>query len=356
MVRMGYVGLHLVDGELLAENSILRETQLEIVFTARRRVELREMDAEEAPLGPDEVAGRTLVTLVSPGTEINARFLGDDFPQIAGYASVFEIEAKGESIDDLKRGNLVFAPGRHRSRQRFRRCDVLPVPEGLAPETAVFARLMGVSMTTLATTEASPGAKVVVTGLGPIGHVAAQIFASCGYEVAACDPDEKRRRLAQAKGISTVWDRIPSGDPDWQDRVSLVLECSGHEQTVLDGCRIVRKGGEVVLVATPWRQNIDASVHTLQREVFLRYVTLRSGWEGQLPEQPGDFARSSRIETYATALQWLRERRVCVEGLFAKSSPAQAQKVYDDLLHKENEGITTVFDWTALNAPLQEST
>lgn len=46
------------------------------------------------------------------------------------------------------------------------------MPDGLASETAVIARLMSVSMTTLMTTKARPGDRVVITGAGPVGFAA----------------------------------------------------------------------------------------------------------------------------------------------------------------------------------------
>lgn len=49
------------------------------------------------------------------------------------------------------------------------------MPDGLASETAVIARLMSVSMTTLMTTKARPGDRVVITGAGPVGFLAAHL-------------------------------------------------------------------------------------------------------------------------------------------------------------------------------------
>ena len=45
---------------------------------------------------------------------------------------------------------------------------------------------------------------------------------------------------------------VPVEDPAYAGEVELVIECSGHEQAAFDGCRIVRKRGEVVLVGAPW--------------------------------------------------------------------------------------------------------
>src|SRR5579862_2500378 len=204
-------------------------TEYAVTFTARERAELLPYDPDGRALGPDEIAGHTLATLVSAGTELAGGYLGARFPSNPGYAAVFRVEAVGESVTDLCAGDLAYCMGNHRSYQRVTRSRALPVPEGLAPEKAAFARLMGVSMSTLTTTRARPPAKVIVTGLGLVGHLAAKIFASCGYEVTAVDPSPARREFATRGGIERVTDAMPLDDPELARKVALVVECSGHE-------------------------------------------------------------------------------------------------------------------------------
>ena len=324
----------------------------EVVFTARERAELLPVEPDPTPLAPDEVAGHTLATLVSPGTEINWGYLGTTFPTRSGYAAVSEVEAVGEAVSDLQVGQRVFTMGNHRSFQRTTRDAVLPVPSGLEARVAVFARLMGVSMTTLVTTRARPPARVIVSGLGPVGHLAAQNFAACGYRVIGVDPVESRRRAAADKGIDPVWERIPTDDPAVQDRIDLVADCSGHEQAVIDACRVIRKGGEVVLIGTPWKRHTDRYAHEVLHAVFHRYVHLRSGWEWELPRQPADFVPGSIPQNLAGALDWLAAGRVRVDGLYRLAPPADAQQVYQDLLHRRGDHIVAVFDWTQMGSGL----
>jgi len=75
----------------------------------------------------------------------------------------------GQDVADVRAGDLMFGMGPHRSFQRFARADVLPLPPGLSPASAVFARMMGVTMSTLVTTTARPPARVLVSGLGLVG-------------------------------------------------------------------------------------------------------------------------------------------------------------------------------------------
>ncbi len=235
--------------------------------------------------------------------------------------------------------------GKHQSYQRMARQNVVPVPDGLPSKVAVFARMMGISMSTLTTTTARPPGQVLVTGLGLVGHLAAQIFAGCGYEVIACDPVPARRAIAEQMGLR-VLPAVPLDDPAIVGQVDLVVECSGHEQAVLDGCKVVRKRGEVVMVGVPWKRMIDVQAHDLLHAIFHKYVVLRSGWEWEVPHQPTDFVTGSLFGQYAGALRWLCERRVRVDGLYQTISPRDCQQAYQALLHKTAEKLAVVFDWT----------
>jgi hypothetical protein len=60
----------------------------EICFPGKERFILQSSERSEA-LRPNQVRGRTIATLVSPGTEL-AWATGDDFPIKPGYSAVFE--------------------------------------------------------------------------------------------------------------------------------------------------------------------------------------------------------------------------------------------------------------------------
>jgi threonine dehydrogenase-like Zn-dependent dehydrogenase len=324
----------------------MSKVEYAVTITAPEQAELLPLEPDREPLGPRELRGRTLATLISAGTELASAYQGSHFPRVPGYAAVFEVEEAGAEVTDFHPGDRAFCMGPHRSFQRVVWEQALHVPSGLPPEEAVFARLMGVAMSTLTTTTARPPQKVLVTGLGLVGHLAAKIFASCGYEVIACDPSESRRRIALQAGIRPVLSAVPLQDPHLVGQVALVLECSGHEGAALDGCRVVRKRGEVVLIGTPWRQQTDLPAHKLVQAVFHHYAVLRSGWEWELPLQPTDFLTNSIFGNLEAALQWLAEGRIQVDGLYALIPPRQAQQAYQSLLHRQGERLAVVFDWT----------
>jgi threonine dehydrogenase-like Zn-dependent dehydrogenase len=339
-----------------------------IVFTAKEHAELQSY--EDPPLPNHHVRGRTLTSLISLGTE-TAVFKGDlqnvKYPIYPGYGSVFEVEAFGSEVEGFKLGDRLFCMGRHSSTQQLNARATLPVPQGMSAETAVIARLMGVPMTTLMTTAARPGEQVVVCGTGPVGYLAAHMFRISGYEVAVVEPDARRRQTAAATGLSPTYETIPLNDPNIAGKVALVLDCSGHEQAVLDGCKVVRMRGEVVLIATPWRRLSEIYAQEVLHAVFMRIVLLRSGWEHEIPLYPHEYpantpalelvedphahynnARFDIFSGFTTALKWLEQGKIPLEGVVRTLTPENPNELYHAIMQREFEEPLLVLDWTKL--------
>jgi threonine dehydrogenase-like Zn-dependent dehydrogenase len=316
-----------------------------VAITSREQAELVEVPAP-AELKPDQVRGRTLSTLISPGTELAYNYTGTTFPTFPGYAAVFLAEEIGTEVEGITSGDMCFCMGPHRSFQQVEAHSARVVPAGLPPGTAVLARLMGISMTTLMTTAARPGDRVMVTGAGPVGFLAAQIFALSGYEVLVVEPNAQRLHQVERAGNCRVYSQVPVAEPNLAGTIALVIECSGHEQAVLDACRVVRKRGEVVLVGVPWQRQSDTYAHELLSIIFHGYVVLRSGWEWELPLHQSDFHPHSIFSSFDTALRWLADGRIHTNDLITLAAPRDAQQAYKDLLHRGAKGLFTVFDWT----------
>lgn len=328
----------------------------EILFPAKSSFALAQYD--DKPLAADEIRGQTLATLISQGTEMGWAD-GDDFPVRPGYAAVFRVEEIGNAVNGVEIGELRFCMGHHRQTQQHPARFTLKLPEGMAPRVALLARLMGVSMTTLMTTRARPGDRVVICGAGPVGILAAHNFAIGGYRVSVVEPDAQRRAQVQQSGIATVHATMPLDDPDYLGKVALVLDCSGHEAAVLDGCKVVRKMGEVVLVGVPWRRHTDISAQELLSAVFFNFVQLRSGWEWEIPVRSRGFLWEELLEGYnnaphdtfggfENALRWLSGSRIAVEGLMTTVSPRDPAQVYADIRDRRIPEPFIVYDWSAI--------
>ncbi len=331
----------------------------EIYLPERDRVELR--GYEDSPLGSGEVRGRTLASIDSPGSVL--AILGGAMPEALparpGHAAVFEVDEVGSEATGVAPGARLFCQGSNRSTQQHVPHLTVPVPAGMDPVTAALARLIGVSMTTLMTTCARPGDLVAVTGLGPVGYFAAHLFRLANYEVIAADPDARRRRWAARSGIARVYARLPVDDAAIAGRVDLVVECSGSEVAVADACKVLTTGAEVVLVGTPWVRRTEVYAHEILKAVFYRLVTLRSGWEFEIPLRRITFAHGSHnrdynnarhtiFSGYRKALAWLAAGRIPLDGMVRTVSPRDVAAVYRSLQRQEYEELFVIWDWTAL--------
>jgi 2-desacetyl-2-hydroxyethyl bacteriochlorophyllide A dehydrogenase len=320
-----------------------------VTFTAKETARLLEKEKQPPVPGKGEVVARTLVSLISPGTELNSGYFGEKFPNEPGYAAVAEVTECGEEVHERQPGErvLVTGPGGiggHRRYQRFPVNAAIPLPEGISPEAAVHARLVNVTFSALSTTTVRPPGGVLITGLGPVGHLGAQLFRAAGYEVMGVDPDPRRRAFAEDKGIPCL-PAAPRDNALFKERTRLALECSGIESALLDCCHCVRRHGEVVLTGVPWRPRSEVHAHELARAVFRNLLTLRSGWEWQIPRHPDPFHPASVFGNIATALLWIAEGRIDAEGLYERRHPDDCATAYADLASGNPRLLTILFDW-----------
>jgi len=321
-----------------------------VAITGYKKAELlNDLPDFDQPVGAENLRGRTLVSLISSGTELNYAYLATEkFPKGVGYACVFEVTEVGNDVSDYQLGDRVFVSGNHKEFQECSASATCKLPADMKPETAVFARLMGVSMSTLNTAAAHPPSQVLVTGLGLVGNLAAQIFHRCGYTVTASDPDEARCQLARELGIPDVRSRLGENAEDLKGKICLHLECAGHEAAVLDGCNLMRSKGECVLVGVPWSKRVDLQSFDILHAVFHNYVTLRSGWEWEIPRKAEIYKLHSLIENYRAAIKWLYEGSVKVDTLGSCHSPSDCQRVYDQLFDHSLPTPAAILDWRKL--------
>lgn len=321
---------------------------------AEQQAQLDEVDRDTKPLAGDEVTGRTICTLMSPGTELNvyrgeyhkAKMAWGSFPASPGYAAAFRVDGVGAEVTDIKVGDVCYCMGPHQSFQRKARKEVLPLPAGLTPEKAVWARIINITMSTYCTTEIRPPETVIVTGLGIVGLMAAQMFNNAGYNVVGVDMAESRRQVAQRMGIRTTLAGVPMNDPAYKGKVGLVVECTGHEQAVVDATWCLRSGGEIVLVGVPMSPRTGVLALEAFKAIFRANAKMVGGSEWRIPRFPDGSGKPSVFGNMATALQWLASGKINVEGLATTDSPANCQKIFQDLLHMRTPAPTVLLDWS----------
>src|SRR5215213_7473136 len=327
-----------------------------VVFRQLMQAEIEQVVISEENLGPTEVIIRTHVTVISPGTELanlqGRLHMNTDAPrwypmENVGYANVGEVVAAGSELT-VKPGQRVYSMGYHASIMRLDARDrfCVPVPDDLPDERAVFVRLANVSMTTMRTTIAHGGDGVAVVGLGLIGNLAAQVFQACGMRVNALDLSPARRATAERCGIRAVFS--PDAMPALAQQHRLVVEATGSAEALAGAIGLAQIGGEIVMVGAPWGGDENSVPSSrLTRDLFYRFLTLRSGSEWEIPRQPHPFFADSILANIRTGLGWLKDGRLNVEPLIThRLPPAQIRAAYEGLLHQKDEYLGVLLRWT----------
>jgi threonine dehydrogenase-like Zn-dependent dehydrogenase len=164
------------------------------------------------------------------------------------------------------------------------------VPDGLDDRSAVLAEPTAIAVHAVLREPPPAGARVLVIGPGPIGlstvHALRQLVPDVHLTVAGlgafADPlalragaDElvhgTRRDLVEEAGAvlgSPLRGNLVSG-PLLEDGFDVVYDAVGSEQTLDDALRMTRPGGQVVLLGTAGRQEVDWSF------VWHRELTVR---------------------------------------------------------------------------------
>ena len=315
-------------------------------FVRQKTVEIASEDVDIEALNDYAVAGHTVFSMISAGSEINASYLDVfdwGYPRKSGYTVIFEVEYVGSKVEGIGVGDYVFCMEGHQSFQVVDFREVVKIPKDVRLEDALFIRLAGVSMATLSRTEITPGERVLVTGLGTVGLMAMLIYSNLGYEVIGVDPDENRRETAKALGFNKIYERAPF--KEYEKTIGLALECSGNEAAVLDCCNMVRPHGEVSLVGVPWKPYTDLKSYDLLNSIFYNYVKVYSGWEMDLPMNTSEFVHESMRKNYNLALKLLVEGKISVSELYTVVPYTEAQKAFDDIFEKREKKIATILSY-----------
>ncbi len=163
-----------------------------LYFTAPYTIELR---SEPIPtLSPNQMLVQTIVSAISPGTEmllyrgqmpmgmavdesIEALSGSMQFPLKYGYAAVGKVVEVGTAVPAHWLDQLVFAFNPHETHFVATPETVIPVPDGMDAETAVFLPNMETAVSLVMDGQPTIGEQAVVFGQGVVGLLTTALLA-----------------------------------------------------------------------------------------------------------------------------------------------------------------------------------
>jgi len=127
------------------------------------------------------------------------------------------------------------------------------------------------------------------------------------------------------------------------------VEATGSAQALASAIGLAQNGGEIVMIGAPWGGDENSVPSSrITRDLFFRFLRLRSGSEWEIPRQPYPQTADSIWNNVETGLTWLADGRLKVEPLIThRLAPEQIQLAYDGLLHQKDTYLGVILRWMA---------
>ncbi|MGB8316558.1 MAG: zinc-binding alcohol dehydrogenase [Ignavibacteriaceae bacterium] len=334
-----------------------------IVFKEPGKVELIQEDFNEQINNPDEIICRNRYSLVSPGTEL-ACLAGIEswfkLPAVPGYIAVGEVLKKGDNINNVNIGDIVYTFGPHAEYYKinikaFDTGMCIKLPDGLSLNLAPFTRIGTIAMASLRVSDIQLGDYVAVTGLGLVGNLAAQLAQLQGAEVIGIDINSSRIDIAEKCGIKNV---VNSSKPGWKeeikkitngDGVRTLIDATGISKVIADSLSIISTYGESILLGSPrGAYETDATeifnhVHYIHRGS----ITFKGALEWRFPTYQTEYVKHSIERNSKVVINLIKNKSLNIEPLLTHEfNPEDAAKAYEGLKNNQDKFLGVIFNWT----------
>jgi threonine dehydrogenase-like Zn-dependent dehydrogenase len=315
-----------------------------------------QLDPANLPTG--EILAETIVSAISPGTEL-AAYIGAPplrpcvpYPRLVGYCNVARVIAISSDVSAVAIGDRILSFTSHRSHFRLPIDEVLAViPDDIDSDDAVCAYLFHLGYSAALRADIRLGNTVVVLGLGVLGLGSVAMASLAGARVFAISDHDIPRKKALGFGAEKCFGRSDFPElmkvlgsrraqavittsnswADWQ----LALESTGDQ-------------GTIAVLGFPGRQESTIPLNPLNSAHFhdrqLRIIA--AGLSPQKADSRGFLAFNNERDNLLRILNWIKNGRLnsaeLVSGRFSGLKLADA---YESLIRRDNSPLTYLLDW-----------
>lgn len=204
-LKSGKTILEEVPAPMVKRGSVLIKTHCSLVSlgTERMLVEFGKANylekARQQPEKVKQVLDKIKSDGLRPTVEAVFRKLGEPIP--LGYCNVGEVVAVGTGVTEFKVGDRVASNGNHAEVVCIPQNLVAKIPDGVSYEEAAFTVIGAIGLQGIRLINPTFGETIVVTGLGLIGLITAQLLQANGCRVIGLDFDASKVELARSWGI-----------------------------------------------------------------------------------------------------------------------------------------------------------
>ena len=301
---------------------------------------------------------------------IEAVFGKLDQPLPLGYCNVGTVVDVGAGVQGFKVGDRVASNGKHADVVSVPVNLCARVPEGVSDEEASFTVLGAIALQGIRLVQPTLGEAVVVTGMGLIGIVTAQLLRAHGCRVLGIDFDPKKLALARQFGAETV-DLSAGEDPvAAAERFSrgrgvdavIVTAATRSNEPMHQAALMCRKRGRIVLVGVT---GLELSRDDFFKKEITFQVSCSYGpgrydpnYEDKGQDYPFGFVRWTEQRNLEAVLDMMSDGRLDVKPLVSHRYPIDdAIAAYEVVGGSEPSlGIVLSYPETAARQPALQRT
>ena len=284
--------------------------------------------------------------------------LGEPLP--LGYCNAGQVLEVGEGVTGFKPGDRVASNGPHAEFVCVPKNLVARVPDNVSYAEAAFTVIGAIGLQGIRLVAPALGETVVVSGLGLIGLITAELLLANGCWVIGFDFDAHKVRLAREKGVeafdlSTGTDPVQTvlglTDGIGADAVLITASAKGDE-VITQAARMSRKRGRIVLVGVVGLHlnRADFYEKELSFQVSCSYGPGRydDDYEKRGHDYPLPFVRWTENRNFQTILSAISTGRLDVKRLITEevSLDAYAQ-IYGNMGGKSAIASLLTYEGTA---------
>lgn len=333
-MKSGQTILEEVPVPQVKSGSVLIKTSRSLVSlgTERMLVEFGKSNlidkARQQPDKVKQVLDKIKTDGLMPTLEAVFNKLGQPLP--LGYCNVGRVIAVGNGVTEFKVGDRVASNGAHAEFVCVPKNLVAKIPDNVSDEEASFTVIGSIGLQGIRLLNPQLGETIVVTGLGLIGLIAAQLLKANGCRVIGIDFDEEKVELARSKGIIAI-NPARGTDPvkfvqeetNQHGADGVLITASAKTNDVIhQAAEMSRKRGRIVLVGVI---GLDIRRDDFYKKELTFQVSCSYGpgrydedYENKGIDYPLAFVRWTEKRNFETILQSISMRIIDVKSLITE--------------------------------------
>lgn len=264
-------------------------------------------------------------------------------PLPLGYCNAGEVIGVGEGVLDFKIGDRVASNGPHAEIVSVPKNLVAKIPDNVSYEEASFTVISSIGLQGIRLVNPTIGETVVVSGLGLIGLITAQLLLANGCNVIGFDPDQSKVDMARSRGVDAY--NVQSTDPvktvlsqtsDIGSDAVIITASTKNNELISQCAQMSRKRGKIVLVGVVGLdiKRSDFYEKELSFQVSCSYGPGRydEDYEKKGIDYPLPFVRWTENRNFQTILESIGKGKLEVKSLITERVEFENyQKIYGNM-------------------------